>query len=187
MSRDFLADQALGDLGELLWSRWLKAKGGDPVISDKKCNWDVLDKTTGVYYEVKLDAKAYYWAERRKTTVNLFLEYETVATGKPSGIMTAEASYLIYIVKNPQDLHVAFTFDLEELKKYLWEQHESKRFPIKKPEVNGRGNVRGWTPPISALVNEEGTGFKKLIILPMSLIEHEKDIPELSLLEATNR
>ncbi len=189
MSKDFLADMQVGDLGEQLWAAWLNAKGGDSVISEGKCNWDIFDKTTDVYYEVKMDLKAYYWAERRGESVNLFLEYETAKGKKPCGIMKTDAKYLVYIVRNKEKLHIAYTFELEKLRDYLWKNHKDRRFPIRKPVMHGVGNVNGWTPPVNVLVNEEGTGFMKLIMLPISLLNpsHEKTLSELSLLEATNR
>ena len=71
MSKNFLKDRDLGDLGEELWAAWINAKGGDAIISQNGLtengetrNWDVYDNTTGVYYEVKMDVKAHYWAKR---------------------------------------------------------------------------------------------------------------------------
>jgi len=197
MSTNFLRDQQLGDLGEELWAAWINAKGGEAVVSQNGLtsngeyrDWDVLDKKTGVYYEVKMDTKAHFWAKKRKEPINLFLEYETVKTHKPCGIMRTEAQYLVYIVRNPHDLHIAYTFDLEKLRPYLWDKHKLSEFPIRKPVINGLGNVRGWTPPVHRLIeDEEQSGFKKLIILPISLLNphHGKTLSELSLLEATNR
>lgn len=196
MSKNFLRDQELGDLGEQLWAAWINAKGGDAVISQNGLtengetrNWDVYDQTTGVYYEVKVDIKAHYWAKKRGEPVNLFLEYETVKTHKPCGIMKTDAQYLVYIVRNPQDLHIAYTFDLEMLRDYLWDAHKLKRFPIRKPVVHGIGNVNGWTPPVHELVNDKDAGFIKLCILPLSLLNpsNETNVSELSLLETENR
>jgi hypothetical protein len=196
MSKNFLKDQELGDLGEQLWAAWINAKGGDAVISQngltksgKTRDWDVYDQTTGVYYEVKLDIKAHYWAKRRGEPVNLFLEYETVKTHKPCGIMKTDAQYLVYIVRNPQDLHIAYTFDLDKLRDYLWDAHKFKRFPIRKPVMHGIGNVNGWTPPLHELVNDKEAGFIKLCILPLSLLNpsNETNVSELSLLETENR
>jgi hypothetical protein len=196
MSKNFLKDQELGDLGEQLWAAWINAKGGDAVISQngltksgKTRDWDVYDQTTGVYYEVKLDIKAHYWAKRRGEPVNLFLEYETVKTHKPCGIMKTDAQYLVYIVRNPQDLHIAYTFDLDKLRDYLWDAHKFKIFPVRKPVMHGIGNVNGWTPPLHQLVNDKEAGFIKLCILPLSLLNpsNETNVSELSLLETENR
>ena len=142
-----------------------------------------------MYYEVKTDVKAYYWAERRKEPVNLFLEYESVKTQQPCGIMKTKAEYLVYIVRNPEKLHIAFTFDLEKLRAYLWKAHKENRFAIRKPVINGIGNVKGWTPPIHELVDDKDSGFVKLIILPMFLLNssNETTLSQLSLLETENR
>ena len=193
VSRDFLADQKVGDLGEELWASWLSAKGGDPVISEngvmpngKTRDWDVYDKSTEVYYEVKMDIKAHYWAKKRNEPVNLFLEYETVKTQKPCGIMKPDAQYLVYIVRNPEDIHIAYTFELEKLKDYLWSRHKTKEFKVRKPTLNGIGNVNGWTPPLFRLIEDaEGSGFQKRIVLPLDLLNpsHEKTLSELSMLE----
>tara|TARA_R100001460_G_scaffold71239_1_gene111947 strand:- start:34 stop:618 length:585 start_codon:yes stop_codon:yes gene_type:complete len=189
MSKNFLADMQVGDLGEQLWAAWLNAKGGDCTISTGKCDWDVFDNNTGVYYEVKTDVKAYYWAERRKEPVNLFLEYESVKTQQPCGIMKTNAEYLVYIVRNPERLHIAFTFDLEKLRAYLWKAHKENRFAIRKPVMHGIGNVKGWTPPIHELVDDKDSGFVKLIVLPMFLLNssNETTLSQLSLLETENR
>ena len=189
MSKNFLADMEVGDLGEQLWAAWVNAKGGDCTISTGKCDWDVFDNNSGVYYEVKTDVKAYYWAKRRKEPVNLFLEYETVKDQQPCGIMKTSAKYLVYIVRNPERLHIAFTFDLEKLRAYLWKADKENRFAIRKPMMNGIGNVKGWTPPIHELVDDKDSGFIKLIILPMFLLNssNETTLSQLSLLEAENR
>lgn len=189
MSKNFLKDRDLGDLGEELWAAWINAKGGDAEISQVKCDWDVLDRKTGVYYEVKLDAKAYYWAKRRDEPVNLFLEYESVKTQQPCGIMRTDAQYLVYIIRNPERLHIAYTFDMAKLTDYLWKAEKEKRFAIRKPVMHGLGNVKGWTPPLHELVNDKDSGFIKLIILPMFLLNssNETTLSQLSLLETENR
>lgn len=197
MSRDFLADQKIGDLGEELWAGWIRAKGGEPVISEngvmangKTRDWDVYDKKSDVYYEVKMDLKAHHWANKRNEPVNLFLEYETVKTQKPCGIMKTDAQYLVYIVRNLENIHIAYTFELDKLKKYLWSRHEMREFKVRKPVINGIGNVNGWTPPVFRLIeDQEESGFQKLIVLPLDLLNpsHEKTVSELSMLEKKGR
>ena len=189
MSKNFLADMEIGDLGEELWAGWLRAKGNECTISKGKCDWDIHDTTNDVYYEVKMDIKAHYWAKRRSEPVNLFLEYETVKTEQPCGIMKTSAKYLVYIIRNPQNLHIAYTFDLDMLRAYLWDAHEIRRFPIRKPVLHGVGNVKGWTPPLHELVHDKEAGFLKLCVLQLSLLNpsHETDPSKLSLLETENR
>ena len=58
MSKNFLADMEIGDLGEELWAGWLRAKGNECTISKGKCDWDIHDTTNDVYYEVKMDIKS---------------------------------------------------------------------------------------------------------------------------------
>ena len=48
MSKNFLADMEIGDLGEQLWAAWVEAKGGECTISTGKCDWDVHDTTKDV-------------------------------------------------------------------------------------------------------------------------------------------
>lgn len=181
MSKNFLNDLEIGKLGEELWAGWLvHMTDGEPEVPHQKLDWDVYDKKSGVYYEVKNDHKAYWWAERSNRPVNFFLEYETVKDKQPCGIMKTSASYLVYIIKNTQDLHIAYTFDLEKLRAYLWEAHENRRFRIATPKLNGVDNVRGWTPPVKTLTTEDKdkSGIIKVCLLPMSLrekyLEYEK-------------
>lgn len=189
MSKNFLADMEIGDLGEQLWAAWVEAKGGECTISTGKCDWDVHDTNKDVYYEVKTDIQAYKWAKKYDQPINFFLEYETTKSQKPCGIMKTSAKYLVYIIRNPQRLHVAYTFDLDVLRPYLWDKHKYKTFPVKTPFINGTGNVNGWTPPVHELVNDEKSGFMKLIVLPMFLLNksNETTLSQLSLLEAGSR
>ena len=98
------------------------------------------------------------------------------------------AKYLVYIIRNPQNLHIAYTFDLDILRAYLWDAHEIRRFPIRKPVLHGVGNVKGWTPPVHELVHDKEAGFSSCV-LQLSLLNpsHETDPSKLSLLETENR
>ena len=145
-----------GDFGEKLWAEHLTSLGRNCTISDNRraTDWDV-STDDGVKYEVKYDKLAY-------RTGNFYLEFWNTHSKKPSGVMSCQVDYFIYIVRDTDNSrHLAYCFRLTELQEHL----QSSNYKVRENKRRGDSNAKGWTPRITDLCESPDSGFIKLIEL----------------------
>lgn len=150
-----------GYLGESLWLNELSNTHTDieKAPNKKFYDWDIKANYKGcVYtYEVKYDAKGYYYADRYNRPVNLYIEFENTKKKESSGILASKADYYVYILKSLDNIETAYVFDRLELLNYL----KNNDIKIKGNSFGGDNNAKGWTPSLEQLKHL----IKKKIIL----------------------
>ena len=139
-----------------MWVGYLESIGIKSVVSPRHEGafyWDIAD-SHGNMYEVKYDAKAMYWAKRRGTPPNMYVEFWNTKKDIPSGISLSRCLFFVYIIKT-DDGHTAFKFNLRRLYFHLinggYESRGNKSY--------GDNNARGWTPQIDKLISSPDSGF----------------------------
>lgn len=140
-----------GDIGESLWLKQITTTHTD-IQQAPNCyhpDWDIKARYKGkeVTYEVKYDAKGYYYANRHKRPVNLYIEFENTNKDAPSGIKTSKAIYYVYILKSLDGVETAYVFNREELLDHL----EKSNYRVRGNKNGGDNNAKGWTPPLESL------------------------------------
>lgn len=139
---------ALGNIGETLWVKHLAYTHSNLVTAPptKFYDWDVKGVYQGrdVTYEVKYDAKGYYYADRHKRPVNLYIEYRNTNQNEPSGILASKADYYVYILRSLDKQETAYVFNRLELLHHLQETN----YPSKTNRTGGDNNAIGWLPPL---------------------------------------
>lgn len=164
-----------GDIGEGLWIDHLESLGHKCKRAPKRVfyDWDIkstysLHDSIGEFtWEIKYDRMAYAWAERRGTPnkINAYIEFENTNQGLPSGIAMSRADYYVYIVRVAGDLHHAYVFKTDELRKHL--QHSD--YKVVGNKSGGDDNANGWLLPLNE-VSELGhpSGFMKKVELKLA-------------------
>ena len=150
-----------GDLGESLWLNELSTTHTDIEKAPNKrfYDWDIKANYKGLVYtyEVKYDAKGYYYADRYNRPVNLYIEFENTKKKESSGILASKADYYVYILKSLDNVETAYVFDRLELLSYL----KNNDIKIKGNSFGGDNNAKGWLPSLKQLKHL----IKKKIIL----------------------
>ena len=96
---------------------------------------------------MKYDNKGYFYAERHKRPVNLYIEFKNTNKNEDSGIKASKANYYVYILKSMDGVETAYVFDRLELLAHL----ESSNYRIRGNKQGGDNNAEGWTPPLESL------------------------------------
>ena len=140
-----------GNKGESLWLNQLKETHDniEKAPSKKFYDWDIKAEYKGseVTYEVKYDSKGYYYADRHKRPVNLYIEFKNTRKGEDSGIKASIAMYYVYILKSLDGVETAYVFNRLELLNHLSESN----YKVKGNSSGGDNNAQGWVPPLDSL------------------------------------
>jgi hypothetical protein len=140
-----------GNIGESLWLNELSKTHTDIEKAPNKrfYDWDIKAKYKGneVTYEVKYDAKGYYYADRYSRPVNLYIEFLNTKKGEDSGIIASKATYYVYILKSLEGVETAYVFKRLDLLNYL----RNSDIKVKGNSFGGDNNAKGWTPPLNSL------------------------------------
>lgn len=159
----FVKANNTGKLGEYLWSEHLKELGWSIEQAPNKRfpDWDIkATKGEELYtYEVKLDIKAYYWADRRgkPEEPNLYIEYHNTERDRPSGIMMSKADYYVYCLKRNDDIK-AYIYNRVQLLSFC----QTGNFKVVGCDIFGDGNAIGWIPPLHITMVPESGFLKKV-------------------------
>jgi len=153
---------SVGLRGEMMWAEYLMSKGHSVQFSEANsvCYWDVLD-SNGKYYEVKLDEKALYYANKYKRPPNMFLEYWSTKRNEMCGVMVLEVDYFVYIIKQLDSCHLAYVFDYPVMQSHLSESD----YPSRDNSSTGDNNALGWVVPVETMTKSQETGFIKSVFL----------------------
>lgn len=92
----FQTDLSKGEQGESLVISYLVGKGAKLVSRNSTKDWDFIVNKDGVpiSYEVKTD----FYCTKNRDTGNFFIEI--TSRGKPSGITTSKADWMVFFMAN---------------------------------------------------------------------------------------
>ena len=148
----FLKDLAFGEMWQVAAHELV---GGSIIPAPKGCFKPYDFISDGVKYEVKADRLAYKYGCK-----TMFIEFE--CSGKPSGISTTEAEYLIYFMVFPNNNYTVYKIPVTDLKMACY------GCPVKNGGDGFRS--RGYIVPVES--------FKTCVIgSEMSVEKQEPEMP----------
>lgn len=155
-TKNFVADKDLGEAAERTWLNHLKSKDAQRGLDIEYDmtggyfpDWDIRDLSRGATYEVKYDTIS-------QRTKNFYFEFYNPKKGKPAGLMTSKAKYLVYIsrvVKNGELMFHADVFDLKVLQRHLVEDAEgmyNSKTPRQDAQRSNPKTATSWGAPLES-------------------------------------
>lgn len=110
---NFNKDLEIGKALEDFWAFELENTYNHTNVVSSDCgevfpDYDLKGEKEGktYTYEVKYDASAYVYAEKRNRPANAFIEYKNMRHNKASGILSSKADYYVYFVRNGADIEL---------------------------------------------------------------------------------